>query len=182
MDLLSCPCLSHRVHMFLSAGDTAFCKRTPAQWRDKQQSRWDRTTPLHPCGLFEIRKSVLKKHSKHLPADRLCTLVQCKAGSLFWEPVHESVMNQFDSKGALKKRTYFWFRWGIKKVLYYVKANALEYCYILSFCYFLQTEFWRGKYCSLTTLVPNYQSIMTGIIRIIFIGKCLRENRLKIHV
>lgn len=117
MDLLSCPCLSHRVHMFLSAGDMAFCKSTPVPWRDKQQSRWDRTTPIRPCGLFEIRKSVLKKHSKHLPADRLCTLVQCKASSFFWEPVHESVMNRFDSKGALKKRSYFWFRWGIKKVL-----------------------------------------------------------------
>lgn len=63
--------------------------------------------PSLPRSLFEIWKGIIKKHSKHTPTDRLCSLVLCKAGTFIWKPVHESVMNRFHFKGVMKNGSCF---------------------------------------------------------------------------
>lgn len=117
MGLLSCPCLSHSVDMLLSAGYTALRKHTLVWRREEASSSPGGTgqaspfSPFPPCSLFERWKSILTKHSKHAPADRLCSpVLSKKQPSFIWKPVHESVMNRFHSEGTIKKRSCFWFR------------------------------------------------------------------------
>lgn len=107
MGLLSCPCLSHSVDMSLSAGYTALCKHTLVRWRDKQQSRWNGTTLPTPAVSLKYGKVFWRSIQSIRPQT---DFVLCKVGSFIWKPVHESVMNRFHSEGAMKKRSYFWFR------------------------------------------------------------------------
>lgn len=110
MGPLSCPCLSHSVDMLLSAGYTALCKHTLVWWRDKQQCRWDGTSLPTPTVSFKYGKVFWRSIQSICPQTDFVLWYSAKqaasSASLY---MNLSWIGSIP-KGAMKKRSYFWFR------------------------------------------------------------------------